>query len=796
MALIISLAKFSVISILLSDIILKNANSRESFDFDLGQKVNILSDKAFRKSNNNEFQAIGNVVITHMKNSIYGEKASVNFTNGETEVLGNVRYIAPEMTLYGTKLNYNFITKKIDLSNARILSDNFIVTGKKILRSTSDVIYAEEAEYTTCKDCPESWSVFGKKIVITLGKYVRIQNAFIKVKGVTVMYFPYILFPIKQKRESGLLFPLISTSSIDGFKLQQPFFLVVDDYKDLTVTPSYFGNRGWGGEFQYRQNIKEKTWFELNTIDLDDKIYAPNKINKDPTGNKIFRHFSDIEGHYINNSFLNGHLYFNETTDLDTIRDLDFFSKKRVRGTETGGGGFLEARWTHFSFGVQSFFNKNMLVEDPREFDDRYVQILPKLTLASSPYNLIHSDYFLLKNISVGLSSDYTIFKQNKKNYEGPIRNAQRLNLTPYLDWRLGNIGPIAFSHQAQIDYQNYNLPTEKEKNFSKKGIVYRTEAKIELEKIYGLSYIEEDSPVGPAKITKDVTGEKISSTIGSLPSLRGNEDSEKTIVYNHSYKHWQEFKLRHYYLGNQKLRGNAKFKEQIENDDGQFDNVDAPRNREHLNITNSSQDSIPLSNTLELQWNNNLIKKTPKKFDPYVDGKYLKDNFLYSEISYLNISQGLDLTVNSEKRNERLTRLYISTGINLDPLSFGVQEFYFHKTHEHKFISTASYTKNSFRLSTNFQYTSYNSINTPNAKLAGYDLSFGINDLFTIKNKLDYNFESRLVTDNTYSIQYAPINNCWKVELNYTKDLIDKRIGILLYINYNSNNFASINVN
>ena len=130
--------KFSALfAVSLSFLFLSPAlQARESFEFDLGQKINILSDKAFRKASENEFEAVGNVVITHLKNSIYGEKARINFTTGETEVLGNVRYIAPGMTLYGTKLNYNFLTKAIDLSNARVLSDNFIVTGKRIIQTT------------------------------------------------------------------------------------------------------------------------------------------------------------------------------------------------------------------------------------------------------------------------------------------------------------------------------------------------------------------------------------------------------------------------------------------------------------------------------------------------------------------------------------------------------------------------------------------------------------------------------------------------------------------------------------
>lgn len=788
-----SLVKFSVLLTLSFNIFSHSLLARETFEFNLGQKINILSDKAFRKSSENEFEAVGNVVITHMKNSIYGEKATINFTSGETEVVGNVRYIAPEMTLYGTKLKYNFLTKQINLDNARVLSDNYVITGKKIIQTSADIIYAEEAEYTTCKDCPESWSVFGKKITITVGQYVRIQHAFIKVNGVTAMYFPYIIFPIKQKRETGLLFPVIGFSSKDGFKYQQPVFFVVDDYKDFTLTPSTFGDRGLGGEFQYRQNFKEKSWFEFNSIGLKDQVYRPYKIDRLKTGNKVFRQFSDIEGHYIYDHYVNSHVYFNNTSDLDTIRDLDFFSKEKIRGTEVGGGGFLEGRTSLFSLGVQSYYNQNMLMSDPNKFDDQYVQILPKVTLSSVPYNLLHSDYFLMKNISVGINSDYTVFKQNKVVSSAPIRNAQRYNLAPYMDWQLGNIGPIAFSHQLKLDYQSYHFPTEDTKSFSKKGLIYETEMKIELEKIYGLSYIEEKPLNLDAESAKDSKVEN--STIGVLPKININANQQTSQIYNNSYRHWQEFKLKHYYLGEQTFKGNQNFRSQIESDSGQFDYLDALRDREHLTSLNTAQDSIPLSNTLEFQWNNNVVKKTALKFDPYKDGRYLKDNFSYSNITYFNISQGLDLTVNSERLIDRLTRLYINFGVSFERVSFAVEEFYFHKSQEHKFTSSMSYNFSRLQLSGNFTYNSYNSINSPVSKLAGYDLTLGLNDLFTLKNRMDYDIASKLVSSSSYSVLYAPTNNCWKLEFNHTRDLIDKKFGLLIYINYNENNFTSINV-
>ena len=573
----------------------------------------------------------------------------------------------------------------------------------------------------------------------------------------------------------------------------------------MTLTPSTFGDRGLGGDFQYRQNIKEKTWFELNSLQINDRIYKPNKLDKSINEKKAYRQFSDFEAHYVSKKFLNGHIYFNNTSDLDTLRDLEFFTKDRFRGTEVGGGGFLEGRSSLFSFGVEGYFNQNMLINDPNKFDDQYVQILPKVSLNSVPYSLIHSDYAFLKNISIGLHSDFTVFKQNKVDTSGPIRNARRTNLSPYLDWQLGNVGPVFFSHHLKLDYQSYDLPTESIRKFSKKGLIYETEAKVEIEKVYGLSYVEEkpitiDSVTNNNKTNASIldigsTEQVSATTIGTLPKIRTNNDEQTTLVFNNSYRHSQEYKIKHFYLGEPEYIGNKNFYNQIQTDSGQFDYLDSLRDREHISNQTTAQDSLPLSNTIEFQWNNNLIRKTSNRFDPYKDNRYLKDNFNYSNITYFDVSQGIDLRVKSEQLIDRLTRLYINAGVTLDRLTFAVQEFYFHKSSEHKFTSSATLTLNRASIGSKFTYNSFNSLNTPVTKLIGYNFSLNINDLVTVTNSLDYNIESKLFNQSTYSLLYAPLNDCWKLEFNYTRDLIDRKFGLLVYINYNADNFTSINV-
>jgi len=781
--------KYKGILLLILILTATNSYSRESFEFSLGQKVNILSDKAFRKTKENEFEAVGNVVITHLKNSIYGEKARLNFSSGEVEIEGNVRYISPTLTLYGSKLSYNFITKNINFSNARILSDNFVVIGKSIIQNRPDVIEAVDAEYTTCKDCPESWSIYGKKVNISIGKYVKIKNAYVKAKGVIVMFLPYVVFPIKEKRESGVLFPSIGYKNDEGFKYQQPFFWAINDFSDLTFSPAVFGKRGFGNQLQYRHNLFANTWTEFNTLMINDEIYVPKKVTKDKSGKKEFRYFSDIELHSGYKEFLNGHIYFNNSSDLDTKRDFGFFSNDKIQGTEFGGGGFGELNFDFLSLNLEAYKMQNLLFSEPDKLDKSYVQLLPKISLKTVPLSLLSSDILMMKNITFGIESDFTIFGQNQSRGSSVIRDAKRTNLMPYLNWEFGSIGPVNLATNIKLDQQYYNFPKENDKKFSKRGIIYESELKFELEKIYGLAYIDKE-----VKHLNE-SNKTDSSLVGQLPSYSENVEKEYELKFKNSYRHAQEYIMKHYYLTDQKIKGNQRFYNQIQNDSGQFDYIDSIRAKEHVSNQTTAQDSLPLSNTIEFQWNNFLIRKESRTFDPYVDGKYLKDNFVYKNLSYFNVSQGIDLNISNNKFSDKLTRLYLNTGLELDSLAFNLKESYFHRTSEHKLNSELLYKFDQSEIGSKFTYNAFNSSSTPITKLLGALFNFKINDLFYFKSSMDYNIVTKLFSQSDFSLLYSPLNNCWRSELTYHKDLIEKKIGFVFYFNFNDNNFSAINV-
>lgn len=765
----------------------------------------MISDQAFRKTTENYFEAVGNVIITHLNNAIYGEKATLSFESGQADVVGNVRYVGPAMTLHGSKLSYNFKSQTMTALNARIISDNYTLVGSKIERIGADLILADDAEYSTCRDCPESWSVYGKKVRITLGQYIYITHAYLKVKGVVMFYAPYIVLPIKKDRETGFLFPSFGVNLDEGVRLQFPWFWAISEQNDLTLTPSLWGKRGLLNEFEYRHAFGEKKWLSFNSLQSRDRIYEPNKLEQELSGFTTWRHFSDFEYHLSSGNWLNHHFFGNFARDMDMIRDFERFNADRLQGPELGAQTFFNFRFPRIDINLQASMLQNQLVKNAKDFDHRYVQMLPRLTITTNPVDILHTNFPILNRITFGGEYEYTYFKQNHFKEGSLIRNAHRFNLNPFLDWRLGYIGPVALKTRATWDIQSYRFPYEQKKSFNKRSIVYESEASLEFERVFGLAYqdtilmsdvdldkmSEEEIKNLTERSDKEQIKELNADLIGGMPLDLYGTDNETVSISRSSFRHGMEFKLKHYYLGAQQTQGNQRFLNQIQTDAGQFDIVDSLRERQSLVNDGNSRTDIPLGNSLEIQWNNTLVQKSANVYDPFEDQRLLKDNFTYSSIASFNMSQGLDLTVDSnEDLRKRLTRLYVGTGFSLAGYSFSIADYYFWANDNHLFYGSVGKSFGDLSLTSSLVY---NAFSRPIYKSVITNVQFKLNDLIALRGDFDYDLQLKSTNRTTYGLTYSPTNNCWMLDLAYSTTQIEKSFSFNFLFNFNDNSFTGI---
>ena len=85
-----------------------SCESFAKYEFSYSDKFRILSEKGFRHTRENKFEAVGNVVIINGPTTLYGDEATLFFNSGEMVINGQVRFLAPDISLFGESLEYQF----------------------------------------------------------------------------------------------------------------------------------------------------------------------------------------------------------------------------------------------------------------------------------------------------------------------------------------------------------------------------------------------------------------------------------------------------------------------------------------------------------------------------------------------------------------------------------------------------------------------------------------------------------------------------------------------------------------
>jgi LPS-assembly protein len=144
-----------------------------------------------------------------------------------------------------------------------LLKDNARLAGDTAIREQGARTRLSHAVYTACGVCDSegegktpTWRV--KALRVTRDeerKVVRFRHAFFEVKGVPVLYAPFLQAPDPSvERQSGFLTPLIGASSRLGFNFELPYYLAISNHQDATFSPKYTSSDGvlWQGEYRRR----------------------------------------------------------------------------------------------------------------------------------------------------------------------------------------------------------------------------------------------------------------------------------------------------------------------------------------------------------------------------------------------------------------------------------------------------------------------------------------------------------------------------------------------------------------
>jgi len=269
------------------------------------------------------------VVIRKGDQVLHAEEATYRQKTGMVSVRGNVRLEAGGDVLRGDSgwFDLNRQVGRIEGGRLFLARNHYYVRGDLVEKTGPDTYRVRNCVVTTCDGPVPAWSISGSEVEVTLEGYGHVTHAAFRVRDWPVLYFPYMVFPAKTKRQTGFLPPRAGYSTRNGVEGELPFFWAVSDQVDATFYPHYMSRRGYeqGVELRYRQGEESGGVFLFDLLqdrkdkdmtDEDDLAISPYKRTN--RTRYWFRGRADQEFPLG----VTGHLDADLVSDQDYLREL------------------------------------------------------------------------------------------------------------------------------------------------------------------------------------------------------------------------------------------------------------------------------------------------------------------------------------------------------------------------------------------------------------------------------------------------------------------------------------------
>jgi len=189
----------------------------------------------------------GDVQVAQGYRQVRSDKATVDQDTHLVTLEGNVQFREPGLLLMGDNATANMETKDVQVNDATYVlhPSRARGTAASIHRQPDNIIYVDNAAYTTCEPGNNTWKLLSSNVRIDQANgMATAKNVRVAIRDVPVLYTPWLRFPIDDRRVTGLLFPEFQVSNGNGFDYAQPIYLNLAPNYDATVTPRYIQERG------------------------------------------------------------------------------------------------------------------------------------------------------------------------------------------------------------------------------------------------------------------------------------------------------------------------------------------------------------------------------------------------------------------------------------------------------------------------------------------------------------------------------------------------------------------------
>jgi LPS-assembly protein len=454
-----------------------------------------------------QYIAKGNVAVTKNGKNLTADFVRFDQKTRKVLAVGHAIMTVGDDVLIGSRMEMDLEAETGTVYNGTIFleADHFYLRGDKISKTGPASYATDKGCFTTCDGDRPSWKITGENVKVTVEGYGHVTHAALWARNVPVLYSPWLTFPVKRKRQTGLLPPQIGYSNRRWLEYNQPFYLVIDDSKDATFYLHHMGRRGNKIGVEYRYVLDENSKGTLMYDYLNDEKVD----NGDPVADADWGYFGDsyprpnsdrywfrmkhdtvlpfalsakLDIDYVSDQdylleFEHGYTGFDETYEyfLKTFgREIDAYDDA-IRTNRLN----FNRIWSQFSFNGELRWYDDVINRRQGDSMSTILQKLPFIEFDAAKQPILTSPFYY------DLDSEYTYF------YRDEGQRAHRLDVYPrfYQPYKFKNYFSIEPSLGLRetiwhFDKEEYTGPTGEE-NLSREMYDLRLDLSSDIYKIY-----------------------------------------------------------------------------------------------------------------------------------------------------------------------------------------------------------------------------------------------------------------------------------------------------------------------
>ncbi|MEW5807373.1 MAG: LPS assembly protein LptD [Acidobacteriota bacterium] len=274
---------------------------------ELKEEIKISAEKV-SKSSENEYLFEGFVDIVSGTSRIQADKVYLDNKTKNCLAEGSVLLDWGENRLAGDKLEFNLDTKKgVIYSVLGYIEPEYLFSAEKVEKIADDKIVIRKGVFTSCTQPTPYWSFRVGRALVHLDHYAHLRNVLFKVRKIPLIYLPYLIWPVKEDRAAGFLFPEVGSTKNRGRVISEAFFWPIRRNMDVTFYADYYTLAGLAGGIEYNFLPNDQGKGRFLGYYIDDKVADRNRYNFNYTQEQNFP-----KGYRL-------------TADVNEISDFNYF---------------------------------------------------------------------------------------------------------------------------------------------------------------------------------------------------------------------------------------------------------------------------------------------------------------------------------------------------------------------------------------------------------------------------------------------------------------------------------------